>query len=120
MSARLIAELRALDNARLFKRFEEQIERRSVIEKGLEIAHLPAEARERHMRGIYQVTATIREELAVRLGVPMSTDPELIKNPDAGTDCADCAALGLSEPQFICPSGIVCKFGHGGADSVPR
>lgn len=51
---------------------------------------------------------------------PAQQPPVLVQNPDAGTDCEECALVGMREPQYRTPSGLVCKFGHGGAGSVAR
>ncbi len=41
-------------------------------------------------------------------------DPRPVEDhPNSGLRCADCG-----EPQFETPSGLVCKNGHGGADSI--
>lgn len=45
-------------------------------------------------------------------------DPELIAHPQNGLLCGDCVAQGLQTPQVVTPSGVTCKFGHGGAEGV--
>lgn len=38
--------------------------------------------------------------------------------PETGTLCSECASIGLEVPQVESPSGVTCKFGHGGADDA--
>lgn len=38
------------------------------------------------------------------------------KYPMTGDMCGPCWDVGMEEPQFKTPHGVVCKFGHGGAD----
>lgn len=45
---------------------------------------------------------------AVNIDIPVTIE----RNPPTGTNCSVCG-----EPQVFSPSGITCKFGHGGADA---
>lgn len=47
-----------------------------------------------------------------------SGESEVVRNPSTGTYCEVCFGQGLREFQVMSPSGITCKFGHGGAGSL--
>lgn len=46
--------------------------------------------------------------------------PRLEKYPLAGTFCGGDGPVPCGEPQYKTPSGLVCKFGHGGASELDK
>ena len=48
------------------------------------------------------------------------TPTTLDECPPNGMDCAACFEVGMREPQVESPAGPTCKFGHGGAEGIPK